>query len=66
MTAADRSVTDRATFHDILQAECFQDDIFVSTRNVEKPTLSTQEWLDGKDAPLELIDLKPADMKRCE
>ncbi|KAJ8329535.1 hypothetical protein O5D80_002354 [Batrachochytrium dendrobatidis] len=46
-----------------LQKEYFQDDIFVSTRDVENPALSADEWTMKKSGTVKLIDLKPADMQ---
>lgn len=32
------------------------------TKNVEIPSLTASEWLDGKDVAQEIIDLKPEGM----
>ncbi|OXB39193.1 actin cross-linking [Cryptococcus neoformans] len=40
----------------------FQDDIYVPTKNIETPSLTASEWLDGKDVAQEIIDLKPEGM----
>ncbi|KAK4053254.1 hypothetical protein OIO90_004028 [Microbotryomycetes sp. JL221] len=45
------------------KAEYFQDDIFVPTRDVETPSLSANEWIQGKNEPLKLVELRPSDMK---
>ncbi|BGP40025.1 hypothetical protein JCM10450v2_004005 [Rhodotorula kratochvilovae] len=45
------------------KADFFQNDIFVPTRNVEKPSMTVQEWLDGKNTPLEVVDLRPEGME---
>ncbi|GAA5989689.1 hypothetical protein JCM10908_000589 [Rhodotorula pacifica] len=45
------------------KVDFFQNDIFVPTRNVEKPMLGAAEWVEGKDATLELLDLRPDGMK---
>ncbi|KAL8287521.1 hypothetical protein RQP46_003379 [Phenoliferia psychrophenolica] len=45
------------------RVEYFQDDIFVPTRDVETPALSAQEWIEGKDAKLRMLDLRPEGLK---
>lgn len=45
------------------KVDYFQNDIFVPTRNVEKPVLGAAEWINGKNATLELLDLRPDGMK---
>ncbi|WWC69610.1 uncharacterized protein I206_103553 [Kwoniella pini CBS 10737] len=42
--------------------EFFQDDIYVSTTDVETYVCSASEWLEGKDEPLKKIDLRPEGM----
>ncbi|GAA6062505.1 hypothetical protein JCM10212_006354 [Sporobolomyces blumeae] len=46
-----------------MKTEYFQDDIFVPTRNREKPSMTAREWLDGKNTPLDIVDLQPAGTK---
>ncbi|GAA6011893.1 hypothetical protein JCM10207_003421 [Rhodosporidiobolus poonsookiae] len=41
----------------------FQDDVYVPTRNVEKPSMSAADYLEGRDKPLELVDLRPEGME---
>ncbi|GAA5861637.1 hypothetical protein JCM3774_002654 [Rhodotorula dairenensis] len=41
----------------------YQNDVFVPTRNVEKPMLSAADWVRGKNATLEWLDLRPDGMK---
>lgn len=48
-----------------LQVDFFQNDIFVPTRNVEKPMLGAAEWINGKNATLEMLNLRPDGMKLC-
>ncbi|BGP16134.1 hypothetical protein JCM10213v2_004128 [Rhodosporidiobolus nylandii] len=45
------------------KAEYFQNDIYVPTRNTEKPTMSVEDYVAGKDKPLELVDLRPQGMQ---
>ncbi|GJN89289.1 hypothetical protein Rhopal_002269-T1 [Rhodotorula paludigena] len=45
------------------KAEFFQDDIFVPTRNVEKPSMTAAEYVAGANKPLEMVDLRPEGMK---
>ncbi|GAA5911257.1 uncharacterized protein JCM6883_001960 [Sporobolomyces salmoneus] len=45
------------------KTEFFQDDIFIPTRNTEKPSMTAKEWLEGKNTPLEIVDLRPEGMK---
>ncbi|WVO12726.1 hypothetical protein L204_100334 [Cryptococcus depauperatus] len=42
--------------------EFFQDDIYVPTVDVESPSMTTAEWLDGKDALRRMIDLQPREV----
>ncbi|GAA5883524.1 hypothetical protein JCM16303_005463 [Sporobolomyces ruberrimus] len=46
-----------------MKTEFFQDDIFIPTRNREKPSMTAEEWVAGKNTPLEIVDLQPAGMK---
>ncbi|KAI9099888.1 hypothetical protein DFS34DRAFT_648832 [Phlyctochytrium arcticum] len=46
-----------------LKREYFQDDIFVPTRNTEKPGITLERWLQGENPDFETIDLRPSDMK---
>ncbi|GAA5824548.1 hypothetical protein JCM5353_007239 [Sporobolomyces roseus] len=46
-----------------MKTEFFQDDIFIPTRNREKPSMTSQEWLQGQNTPLEIVDLQPSGMK---
>ncbi|GAA5963348.1 hypothetical protein JCM8115_000985 [Rhodotorula mucilaginosa] len=45
------------------KVDFFQNDIFVPTRNVEKPMLGAAEWINGKNANLEMLNLRPDGMK---
>ncbi|SCV74346.1 BQ2448_6778 [Microbotryum intermedium] len=45
------------------KVEYFQNDIFISTRDVETPSLSAQDWMQGRDEPLKRLDLRPEGMK---
>ncbi|GAA5898964.1 hypothetical protein JCM8208_005439 [Rhodotorula glutinis] len=45
------------------KADFFQNDIFVPTRNVEKPSMTVAEYLEGENRPLEVIDLRPEGME---
>ncbi|BGP70329.1 hypothetical protein NBRC10513v2_003688 [Rhodotorula toruloides] len=45
------------------KTEYFQDDIFVPTRNVIKPSMTAEEYLSGANKPLEIVDLRPEGMK---
>ncbi|KNC99952.1 uncharacterized protein SPPG_05325 [Spizellomyces punctatus DAOM BR117] len=45
-----------------LKKEYFQDDIYVPTRDVEKPLLDIDEWLKGEKAIADFINLAPSDM----
>lgn len=47
------------------KVEFFQDDIFVSTRDLETPTLSIEHWVKGKNTPPQFIDLRPEGAKLC-
>ncbi|TKA54281.1 hypothetical protein B0A53_03373 [Rhodotorula sp. CCFEE 5036] len=46
-----------------VEVDFFQNDIFVPTRNVEKPMLGAAEWINGKNATLEMLNLRPDGMK---
>ncbi|GAA5960040.1 hypothetical protein JCM3765_006144 [Sporobolomyces pararoseus] len=46
-----------------MKTEFFQDDIFVPTRNREKPSMTAEEWIAGKNTPLEIVNLQPSGMK---
>lgn len=43
-----------------MQSELFQDDLFPDTQG-DEPSLTADEWLEGKDADPKLISLKPGD-----
>ncbi|GAA5842539.1 hypothetical protein JCM9279_003612 [Rhodotorula babjevae] len=45
------------------KADFFQNDVFVPTRNVEKPSMSAAEYLEGENRPLDIIDLRPEGME---
>lgn len=45
------------------QVDFFQNDIFIPTRDIEKPALTAADWLNGKDAAPSLLDLRPPGMK---
>ncbi|BGP31897.1 hypothetical protein JCM10296v2_003676 [Rhodotorula toruloides] len=45
------------------KTEYFQDDIFVPTRDVTKPSMTAEEYLSGANKPLEIVDLRPEGMK---
>ncbi|GEM07388.1 coronin 7 [Rhodotorula toruloides] len=45
------------------KVEYFQDDIFVPTRNVTKPSMTAEEYLSGANKPLEIVNLRPEGMK---
>lgn len=49
-----------------IKTQFFQDDIFQDTRVTWKPTVTSEEWLDGKEGQAEWISLQPADMKKCK
>ncbi|GAA6016484.1 hypothetical protein JCM11491_002336 [Sporobolomyces phaffii] len=46
-----------------MKTDFFQDDVFVPTRNREKPSMTADEWLAGKNTPLEIVDMRPEGMK---
>ncbi|GAA5985798.1 hypothetical protein JCM5350_005287 [Sporobolomyces pararoseus] len=46
-----------------MKTEFFQDDIFIPTRNREKASMTAEEWIEGKNTPLEVVDLQPTGMK---
>lgn len=48
------------------QVDFFQNDIFIPTRDVGKPTLTAADWLAGKNAAPSLLDLRPSGMKLRE
>ena len=43
-----------------MQSELFQDDLFPDTQG-DEPSLTAEEWLEGKDADPKLISLNPGD-----
>ncbi|KAJ8295074.1 Endoplasmic reticulum vesicle protein 25 [Rhodotorula toruloides] len=45
------------------KTEYFQDDIFVPTRDVTKPSMTAEEYLSGANKPLEIVDVRPEGMK---
>lgn len=49
-----------------IKIQYFQDDIFQNTRVTWKPTVTSEEWLDGKERHTEWISLQPADMRKCK
>ncbi|KIR37980.1 actin cross-linking [Cryptococcus deuterogattii 99/473] len=40
----------------------FQDDIYVPTKDIEKPSMTASEWLEGENVAQGVIDLKPEGM----
>ena len=46
--------------------EFFQDDVFIPTRDGETPALSAKEWVEGKDAKLRLVELRPEGLQLRE
>lgn len=42
--------------------EFFQDDVFIPTVDTEKSVMTAEEFLEGKDVELALLELKPEDM----
>lgn len=45
-----------------IKTDLFQDDLFPPTRVTWKPTLSAEEWFNGKDKAVQRISLKPEGM----
>ncbi|GAA5978078.1 hypothetical protein JCM11641_006621 [Rhodosporidiobolus odoratus] len=45
------------------KAAFFQNDIFVPTRETETPSMTAQDYKEGKDTPLRMVDLRPEGMK---
>ena len=48
----------KTTFCSLLQSELFQEDLFPDTKG-DEPSLTADEWLEGKDADPKLISLRP-------
>nr|XP_002128072.1 coronin-7-like [Ciona intestinalis] len=46
-----------------IKMEYFQDDLFPETRDLRKPTMTSQQWLDGKNVQASKISVCPKDMK---
>uniref|UniRef100_H2ZK42 Coronin n=1 Tax=Ciona savignyi TaxID=51511 RepID=H2ZK42_CIOSA len=46
-----------------VKMEYFQDDIFPDTRDLTKPSMTSQQWLDGDNKQATRISLRPSDMK---
>ncbi|XP_059140103.1 coronin-7-like [Physella acuta] len=45
-----------------VKTEFFQDDLYPDTRVTWEPTLTAEEWLQGKDKPQRTKSMKPSDM----
>lgn len=45
-----------------LRSEYFQDDLFPPTRKTWEPSMTSSEWLAGCNKPVEILDMKPAEM----
>ncbi|GAA5824139.1 hypothetical protein JCM11251_001537 [Rhodosporidiobolus azoricus] len=45
------------------KVDFFQNDIYLLTRNTEKPTMSAADYAAGQDKPLDKVDLRPEGMK---
>ncbi|CAG2189269.1 CORO7 [Mytilus edulis] len=46
-----------------VKTEYFQDDVFPDTKVIDKPVMTSTEWLSGANTPPRTVSLRPKDMK---